>query len=138
MPCDHHHHQPVDWASNVADSLSSDEGGPTDEESTSNNNTNNGGTSGNRQRSMRRKRLRFSSELTPEELVSIHAWIKMVYYYIQAQWPLKMGRNDLVFSITTKYQVIMMMIIIIVIYCCHCRALLKLIVRFIYGTILLN
>lgn len=62
------------------------------------------------------------------------------YYYIQAQWPLKMGRNDLVFSITTKYQVkiIMMIIIIIVIYCCHCRALLKLIVHFTYGTILLN
>ena len=41
----------------------------------------------------------------------------MVYYHIQAQWPLKMGRNDLVFSITTKYQVkiIMMIIIIIVI-----------------------
>lgn len=85
MPCDHHHHQPVDWASNVADSLSSDEGGPTDEETTSNNNsTNNGGTSGNRQRSMRRKRLRFSSELTPEELVSIHVcgsqWFIIIIY----------------------------------------------------------
>lgn len=91
VPIDHHQpiDQPIDWASSphVIDSPSSDEGGPTDEETSTN--SKNEGTSKSRQRSMRRKKLRFSTELTPEEL---------------AQWPLKMGRNDIVFSITTKYQ----------------------------------
>ena len=74
MPSSHEvpidHHQPIDWASSAhgIDSLSSDEGGPTDEETSTNNK--NDGASKSRQRSMRRKKLRFSSELTPEELVS--------------------------------------------------------------------